>query len=84
MEISNDPTNKEEIALEVWGLHTGRLGGPLGMRAEQLKKWLQEATWEMDPTVKRLDALVSMTKMAFREGHLPVDITWTNMVLLLK
>ena len=38
----------------------------------------------MDPTVKRLDALVSMTKMAFREGHLPVDITWTNMVLLLK
>ena len=32
----------------------------------------------------RWDALVIMTQLAFREGHLPDDLTWTTMTLLEK
>ena len=37
---------EEEVAQAVWGLKRGRSGGPLGMRVEDLKGWLREASRE--------------------------------------
>ena len=65
--IPNGPPEGEEIAVSVWGLHTGWTGGPSGMRADYLNGWLRDATEEKDPYIQWRDKIVSLTKLAFLE-----------------
>ena len=44
--VNDDIPAKTEIGLAVRGLKGGRLGGPLGMRAEDMKGWRKEAKRE--------------------------------------
>ena len=62
-EIADITPEGEEIAVAVRGQGTGRTGGSLGMRAEDLEVWKREATREKDPEPRRWDKLVSVTKM---------------------
>ena len=53
------------------------------MRSEQLKVWPRGATREKYPDT-RLWEMVSVTKLAFREGHIPMGLAWTIMVQIIK
>ena len=70
--------------MSVWGICTGWSGGPLGIRADHFKVFLSEATQLKDPYTRRWYKLVSVTKLAFREGRIPTALTWTTMVLIIK
>ena len=74
-EIADGTPEGEEIAVAVWGQGTGRRGGSLGMRAEDLEVWKRDATREKDPETRRWDKLVSVTKMVLREGRIPTALT---------
>ena len=54
------------------------------MQEDYLKEWLQEATQERYPNTTRWDAFVRMTQLAFWEGLLTAELTWTTMILLPK
>ena len=59
-----DP-RKGRIIVTVPGICTGRAGGLSGMRAENLKVGLREATREKDPETRQWEKLASVTKLAF-------------------
>ena len=80
MEIADGTLEGEEIEVAVQGQGTGRKGGSLGMRSENLEVCKREATREKDPEPRRWDKLVSVTKMVFRERHIPTALTWTTMM----
>ena len=73
-----------DITVAVQVLRTGREGGPLGMRAYYLKVWIRDAVQEKEPEKIRCDKLVSVTNMVFREGHIPMSLVWTKMVIITK
>ena len=54
------------------------------MWAEHLKPCLREATQEKEPISTRLEVVVNMKHLAFREGQLPAELTRTTMILLPK
>ena len=54
------------------------------MIPDHLQGWLREATWERDSYTQHWETLVSLMKLAFQEGKLPVALTWTNMALISK
>ena len=47
--VEDSVTKGKDIYWEVRRLCLKRLGGPLGMQAEHINQWLQEATWENEP-----------------------------------
>ena len=49
MEVEDGIPGEAEVVQAVWGLKRGRVGGPLGVRVEDLKGWLQEASRETNP-----------------------------------
>ena len=83
-EILDGPLRGEDITVTVKGMHMGWEGGQPGTRAEYLKGWLREVTLEKDPGTQRWEKLLSLMKLAFCEGRLPVALTWTTMVLIPK
>ena len=56
----------------------------MGMNAEHLKAWLQEVKREKDPDNGMWYKVVSVIKVAFREGYIPEALMWTTMVLITK
>ena len=46
--------------------------------------WLRESTREKKPYRIRWEALVIITQLNLREGSIPVELTWTTMILLPK
>ena len=82
--INDDPPSEEDIAATVRGLQIGRAGGPSGMRSENFKTCLRETTREREPIRTRREAVVSRTKIEFREGHLTEELICTTMILILK
>ena len=52
----------------VRGLKRGVLGGLSGMRAEDLKGWLQEASREKNPVRRQWQLLVRIVKRTFEDG----------------
>ena len=83
-EIPDGPPGGEEISVAVWGPITGEAGGPPGTMVDHLQEWLREATQEKELDTRRLEKIVSLTKLAFQEGHLYVALTRSKMVLLPK
>ena len=65
-------------------LRTGRVGGPLGIKAKQLKAWLRAATREKEPNIETWDKVVSVIQVAFREGYILGVLICKTMVLILK
>ena len=57
-----------EITETVGVLQEGKVGVPSGMRAEDLKGWLQEATLEKKYVMYRWAKLVRIIQLAFAEG----------------
>ena len=49
-----------------------------------MKGWLRETTQEKDLDTQRRDKLVSLTKLEFQEGRIPMVPTWMTMVLITK
>ena len=65
-------------------IQIGLEGGPLGMRAKHLKVWIKEATWEKDPGTRQWEKVVIVTKLAFQEGCILTELTWSKMVQIPK
>ena len=84
VETPDGPPEGEDTEVAVRELRTGSPEGPSGMRQELLHGWLRDATYEKDLDTRMWDKLVSFSKMTFREGRLPVALTWIMMVLLTK
>ena len=82
--IADRPSEGEDIAVLVRVLCTGRAGIQSGRRPDHLKNWLREATREKDPDTRWWEKLVSVTKLAFREGRIPAELTWKMIVLIPK
>ena len=61
----DDTPEGEDIKVEVRRLQMGQAGGSLGMREEQLKFWLREATQENYSDTRCWDKLASVTKLLF-------------------
>ena len=72
------------MAQAVWSLKRGRAGGLSGMRAEDLKVWLGEASREMDPVTYRWQLLVRLIQTTFKDGAVPEEVAWAMMVFLPK
>ena len=69
LEEFNDKIPSEaDIDLVVWGLKGGRVGGPSGMRAKDLKGWIREAKRENDPVSRRWELLVKLVQLEFGDG----------------
>ena len=54
------------------------------MRSDNMKRWIWEATQEKDPYTRRWEKLVSLEKLVFREGILPVALKFTTMAIITK
>ena len=55
---------------------------PSGIKREQLKLCLREATREKYPETEHWNKLASITELAFRDGHILEALACTNMVLI--
>ena len=69
--IKDGPPDVGEIAVSVRKLQSSRVGRPSRMKAEHFKAWLLAAKREKDPDTKTWDKVVSVIKIAFREGYIP-------------
>ena len=74
----------EDIEVAVQRLRTGQAVVPSGMTVEQLKAWLREATREKCPGREHWDKIVSIKRLAFREGHILEALIWETMVFISK
>ena len=68
----------------VQSLKRGRACGLLGMRLEDLKGWLVEASRETDPMTYRWQLLVQLIQTTFKDGAVPEEVAWSTMVFLPK
>ena len=63
----------EEITLIVSKLKNGKSPGLSKLRAETLKEWLEEATWEEEPYTENWDQVTSCVKLCFVERSIYTD-----------
>ena len=72
----------------VWCLRHFKSGGPTHLRAEHLKKWLQEAYPREgstpSPRNERCMSLVDIVQRMWRTGETPQELGWTVLVLIPK
>ena len=54
------------------------------MRAEYLRSWLQEDTWEKPPDPSQWDMVVGLIQSAFRKVHLAEECAWKTVILIPK
>ena len=73
-----------KIAASIRKLHSGRAGGPSGMKLDHLKTWLRAATREKDPDTEMWDKVVSVIQVVFWEVYITEALMWTTMVLIPK
>ena len=74
----------DEIAEAIPGLRNGKSPGPSKIRAEHLKEWVEEATWEKDPYQGNWNRVVDLIQTCFRERRVPTQMSWSTVVLLPK
>ena len=72
------------MAEAVRGVKGGREGGPLVMRTEDLKVWLQETMRKKEPVKRRWELLVILVHQTFEDMNPPEDPAWATMVLIPK
>ena len=54
------------------------------MQAEHLRKWIGEATREVDPDDTRWRKVVSLVQTTFRDGTISEGCVWQTVVLIPK
>ena len=72
------------MAQAVRSLKRDRAGGPSGMRVEDLKGWLIEASRETYPVINWWKLLVIIIQKTFEDGAVPEEMAWATIVFLLK
>ena len=82
--INDNMPSEQEIATAVVRLRSGKLPGPTGLRAEDLKAWLAAAQQEEEPDRRNWETLVSLVQHAFLTGELPTEVSWSALVLIPK
>ena len=50
------------------------------MRLEDLKGWLQEASGEKNPAIRRWRLLMRIIQKKFNDGVVPEEVAWVTMV----
>ena len=68
----------------VQGLKRGRACGPSGIRVEDLKGRLWEASREMEPVTHRWKLLLRLIQNTVKDGVVPEELVWETMVFLPK
>ena len=61
-----------------------RYGGPSGIRADDLKVWLSEATRDTGPVTYRWRLLVQLFQTTFKNEAVEEDVAWAKMIFLPK
>ena len=64
-------------------MRNGKAFGPSKVRAEKLKEWLKEATREENLDSKKRYRLTELVKLCFKEWHVPTQLSWSTVVLIL-
>ena len=54
------------------------------MRAEDLKRWLREASRETDPVTYLWQLMVQLFQTTFKDGAVPEEVVWGAMVFLVE
>ena len=80
--ITYGPPEGEYIIVTVRRLCLVQGRGLPGMLAENFKAWIRETTIEKYPNTEHWDKLAIITKLAFRDRHIPEELEWTTMVLI--
>ena len=84
MEVNDEVPMEADFDLAVQGLRAGRAGGPSEIRAEYLKGWRKEANQERGLVGRRWDLVLRIVQVMFRDRAVPVEISRSKMVLILK
>jgi hypothetical protein len=83
--IEDDVPTETEIACAVQRLRPGKAPGPSGIRADDLKTWLNMATREENPDRSAWENLVKIVvQRAFETGDIPTALQWGVLVLIPK
>ena len=72
--VNDDIPEEAEIEMAVRGLKGGREGVLLGIRAEDLKRWRQEAKRENYSKGRRWGVLVQLVQVMFRDVTVSEEI----------
>jgi hypothetical protein len=83
-EIDDNVPDEREIADTVRLLRWGKSPGPLGIRAEHLREWLNAAERENNPDPGRWNKMVELVQYAFETGELPTELPRSVLVLIPK
>ena len=73
-EVEDRVSEEAEIVQAVRGLKGGRAGGLSGIRAEDLKGWLCEASREKNLVRRRWRLLVRLTRRTFEDGVVSEEV----------
>ena len=84
IDVSDAVPEDSKINLAVRKLENGKSPGPSKLRAEQLKKWLEEATREEEPQTENWDRITTLVKLCFEKQSIPTQFSRSMVVLLLK
>jgi hypothetical protein len=87
--IPDEVPSDHEIMDAAWDLPSGRAGGALKMRAEDIKRWLRGITLEEDPKTgpdnvvegDNWHLLVGLIQAIWTQGEIPQQLTWVIVVL---
>ena len=82
--VEDSLPGEEEVAQVVRSLKRIRSGGPLGMREEDLKRWLREPSMETDSVKYWWRLLVRLIQTTLKDGAVPEEVVWAKMVFLPK
>jgi len=72
------------MEMAVKGLRAGKVLGPTGMRADDLKAWLFAARRREAPDGTNWCRLVELVQEIYHTGVLPMELLWSVLVLLPK
>jgi hypothetical protein len=80
-DIYDNVPDEREISNTVRLLRWGKSPGPLGIRAEHLREWLNAAERKNNPDPSRWNKMVEIIQHAFETGELPTELLWSVLVL---
>ena len=83
-DIEDGIPTEVEVEQKVRGMKGGIAEGLLVIRAEDLKRWLREATLKKEPVSRRRELLVILVKRMFGCGMPSEELVWATMVLIPK
>ena len=82
--ITDNTQEEKEILVAERRQQTGLVGGPSGIREENLKVRLRMAILENNPLTEQWEKLASVTKLVFQKGCIPAALAWMRIVIIPK